>query len=316
MSRTAQQSPAAAPDAGPFSPLDAAAYARWRADKLRCRPDDVSRQRVSIGRLDALGAAEREALVGACRRTNFALYRTEAHPVPDEAAIRAFGRQLGLLTLDRHLWSPEGGIVALGRAGEGGRADYIPYTDRAMGWHTDGYYNAPGAAVRGVIMHCVTPAASGGASWLLDPELVYIGVRDTDPALVAALMQPDVMTIPANELEPPARRRPAVTGPVFSVDPAGGALHMRYTARSRSIRWKDDPAARDAVALLDELLHPPVSFAFRVRLEAGEGILCNNVLHAREAFTDDPAAGQQRLLWRARYRERIAGTAPSDAGVH
>jgi hypothetical protein len=34
--------------------------------------------------------------------------------------------------------------------------------------------------------------------------------------------------------------------------------------------------------------------------------VCNNVLHERSAFEDDPA--RPRLLYRARYVERIAGT--------
>jgi hypothetical protein len=34
------------------------------------------------------------------------------------------------------------------------------------------------------------------------------------------------------------------------------------------------------------------------------GILCNNVLHDRTGFTDDPA--RPRLLYRARYHDRIA----------
>ena len=83
---------------------------------------------------------------------------------------------------------------------------------------------------------------------------------------------------------------------------------MRYTARTRSIEWKDDAATRDAVAFLAQTLTPPVEHALRVSLKAGEGIVCNNVLHNREAFDDGPESGQQRLLWRARYRDRIAGT--------
>jgi hypothetical protein len=114
------------------------------------------------------------------------------------------------------------------------------------------------------------------------------------------------MTIPENALET-ATQRPAVTGPVFSVN-ADGTLHMRYTARTRSIEWKDDATTRAAVAFIEELLAPPVPYAFHVRLEAGQGIVCNNVLHNREAFTDDPASGQERLLWRARYRDRVADT--------
>lgn len=155
-------------------------------------------------------------------------------------------------------------------------------------------------------MHCVTPAAAGGANWLLDPEMVYIAMRDANPAFIQALMQPDAMTIPANTLDP-AHHRPAVSGPVFSVDPVNGTLHMRYTARTRSIEWKHDAMTLEAVAFLEEFLEPPVEFAFRVCLATGEGIVCNNVLHNREGFTDDADTGRQRLLWRARYRERIGG---------
>ena len=44
----------------------------------------------------------------------------------------------------------------------------------------------------------------------------------------------------------------------------------------------------------------------RLTLAPGMGILCNNVLHDRTGFVDDPA--RPRLLYRARYHERIAGT--------
>jgi hypothetical protein len=176
-----------------------------------------------------------------------------------------------------------------------------------MKWPTDGYYNGSGSAVGAFIMHGVSPAAEGGGNWLLDGEMVYIAMRDANPAFIEALMQPDAMIIPENRLAPGAPR-PAVSGPVFSVDPADGSLHMRYTARTRSIQWKDNSVTREAVAFLEELLAPPVAFALRVCLGAGEGIVCNNVLHNREGFSDGPQAGQQRLLWRARYRDRIAGT--------
>ena len=44
------------------------------------------------------------------------------------------------------------------------------------------------------------------------------------------------------------------------------------------------------------------------RLRPGEGILSNNSLHNRTGFRDDPQTGHVRLLYRARYYERIAGT--------
>jgi hypothetical protein len=295
------------PESGPFALADDRAYGRWRARKLRLYPRAAAQQRVPIARLNGLDAAERAAIVDACRRANFALYRTDPGNPPDAQALRAFGAGLGLVRFDRHLWARKDGIVALRKETGAGRGSYIPYTDRPMKWHTDGYYNSPGAEVGGVIMHCAAQAAEGGANGLLDHEMVYIALRDANPAYIEALMQPDAMTIPENTLEPGVSRG-EVCGPVFSLDPADGSLHMRYTARTRSIRWKEDAVTREAVAFLEELLAPPVAFAFSVRLEPGEGIVCNNVLHSREAFTDGAGANQKRLLWRARYRQRVAGT--------
>ena len=292
-------------ESGAFSLQDTAAYGRWRAVKLRRAASGDSARVIPVARLGQLSRAEQALLADACRQSNFALYRTPAGTAPDREELCAFGARLGLRRFDHHLWAGAEGIATIRREDGGGRGAYIPYTDRPMKWHTDGYYNPADVAVRGVIMHCVAPAAEGGANWLLDPELVYIALRDANPDFIAALMRPDVMTIPANRLEPGAQR-PAVSGPVFSVSDADGSLHMRYTARTRSIHWKNDALTREAVNFLETLLTPPVAGAVRVRLQAGEGIVCNNVLHSREAFSDSP--GAQRLLWRARYRDRIAGT--------
>jgi hypothetical protein len=106
--------------------------------------------------------------------------------------------------------------------------------------------------------------------------------------------------------------RAAETGPVFSVDPATGALHMRYTARTRSIAWEDSPATLAAVGALEAMLHGPAPDMFRVRLEPGMGLLCNNVLHDRAGFRDGPA--RRRLVFRARYYDRIGAEAEFHAG--
>ena len=83
-----------------------------------------------------------------------------------------------------------------------------------------------------------------------------------------------------------------------------GNLHMRYTARTRSIEWKQDAATLAAVAALERLLASDTPHIFKARLDPGMGLLCNNVLHDRSAFIDDP--GQPpRLLYRARYLDRM-----------
>ena len=92
------------------------------------------------------------------------------------------------------------------------------------------------------------------------------------------------------------------SGGVFSVD-QDGCLHLRYTARTRSIEWRDDPQTEAAVLALRRLLAQS-PWIRRVRLEAGMGLVGHNVLHDRSAFDDDPA--RPRLLLRARFLDRVA----------
>jgi len=47
-------------------------------------------------------------------------------------------------------------------------------------------------------------------------------------------------------------------------------------------------------------------------LAPGQGLICNNVLHNRTGFTDDMDKGIARLVYRARYYDRIRGTNLSD----
>jgi alpha-ketoglutarate-dependent taurine dioxygenase len=213
--------------------------------------------------------------------------------------------------LDSNLCADEDDITSLRAVSDGRRQGYIPYSNRPLSWHTDGYYNAPGREIHAWILHCASAAPVGGENALLDHELAYLLLRDEDPAYIAALMQPDAMTIPANN-EEGLELRPEQTGPVFSVA-ADGSLHMRYTARRRNIAWKQDAATQAAVHALERLLagdHAPI---IRHRLQPGQGVIANNVLHNRSGFSDGPAPGQQRLIYRARYYDRIAGSGTADA---
>jgi len=194
---------------------------------------------------------------------------------------------------------------------EGRHQGYIPYTDRPLSWHTDGYYNPLDRQVRAWVLHCASDAASGGENGLLDHEIAYILLRDHDPALVAALMAPDAMTIPPNT-EEGTEVRGAQSGPVFSVDSETGTLHMRYSARKRNITWKQDPATIAAVRFLEDTLTGTCPYILHHRLAPGQGVISNNVLHNRTGFRDDPATGRRRLIYRARYYDRIDGTAMQD----
>ena len=289
------------PAASPFHPANDGAYRAWRESKLARRPARAEDLVVAIGDPRALTRAERAALLARLRDANMAIYaspRIEA----DKDLPRRLGAQLGLLRLDRNWLADDDGVSSLAARDAPAKGEYIPYTDKAISWHTDGYYNPPARQIRAVILHCVQRAEEGGENRLLDHELAFIALRDADPAHIRALAEPDAMTIPPR-MDATGVARATATGPVFSVDPQSGALHMRYTARTRSIAWKDAPATAAAVGALEAILRGPSPDVFAVRLEPGMGLVCNNVLHDRSAFRDSPA--RTRLVYRARYYDRV-----------
>ncbi|NNJ83336.1 MAG: taurine catabolism dioxygenase TauD [Gammaproteobacteria bacterium] len=294
-----------APTGTSFDINEDSAYRIWRDAKLADYPAHVEDLCVPIEDPRALTEAEYGALLGRCRKTNIAIYQSSIGRDPDKKIPSMLGERFGLRRLDRNRGSDGDAITSITVTDVGGRGEFIPYTDCSLNWHTDGYYNASDRQIRGFLLHCVSPAKSGGENALLDHEMAYILLRDENPAFIAALMAPDAMTIPAYTANG-VLRRPERGGPVFSVR-ADGTLHMRYTMRTRNIHWKQDPILKGALAFLEQLLSSESPYVFRATLQPGWGVLNNNVIHDRSCFIDD--GENPRLLYRARYYDRIAGTA-------
>ena len=361
----------------PFSLTNDSDYRAWRAAKLANYPRRVDQLIVTIEDPRTLKPAEIDALQASCARANMVLYYAPNVPADDKDVPHQFARQLGLVRLEGNYLADEDGLSSITPASDEAhiRGEYVPYTHKPINWHTDGYYNAPERRILGMLLHCAQDADSGGENALLDPDIAYIQLRDTNPDYVAALMKPDAMTIPArmeeaalsptfsphtNPLPSPQPSpggrgserwaqtdgreganagpkpsphpnplpegegtkagpktihergqtlsqnqliaRPEQTGPVFSIDSNEGFLHMRYTARTRSIEWKQDAITQAAVNTLAEILNDS-EYVLRVRLKPGMGIICNNVLHTRTAFIDRPE--RRRLLYRGRYYDRL-----------
>jgi alpha-ketoglutarate-dependent taurine dioxygenase len=295
----------------PFDLDDHASYARWRDAKRAQHPVSAEQLIVDVDDPRTLSAGELSALLKGCATANMAIYRSPV-VLEDKDLARRLAQQLGLRRLDANWLADDDGISQIAVATQvGQQAAFIPYTNHPIKWHTDGYYQPPTRPIRAMILHCVRAAPSGGESALMDPEMAYIALREANPAWLRALMAADAMTIP-ERLDDDGVARAAQSGPVFSVDAASAALHMRYTARTRSIAWKDDAATRAAVSFLTDLLASDGPHLFRLKLQPGMGLVCNNVLHDRAGFIDDPR--QPRLLYRARYLDRI-GTWPGGSDI-
>ena len=228
---------------------------------------------------------------------NFAHYRC-AQAVNDTAVL-ALCHQVGLKNLHQSVVTA--GLTKI-EVSPGSKARYIPYTNSELNWHTDGYYYPETYPVRAMLLHCVRPALEGGATELINHEIVYALLAQTNPDYVAALSQADVMTIPANSQAPDGPRQ-AQSGPVFWQDP--GRIYMRYTTRRHNIQWRQDPLSHEAVEALVEILRQRTDLVFHRQLGPSEGVLSNNTPHRREPFQDSTERGRGRLFYRGRFHDNI-----------
>ena len=288
----------------PFDLGNESGYRAWRDAKLAAYPRSVDELIVPLADPRHLTPDEFAALEDRCARANMAIYSAPHLPAADKSIPKQMGLQLGLTRLEGNYLADEDGLSSITPAGDEGsvRGEFIPYTHKPINWHTDGYYNTLDRRILGMTLHCAQDAESGGENALLDHEIAYIQLRDINPDYIAALMQPDAMTIPARMGEDNVARAEQ-SGPVFSVDPDAGFLYMRYTARTRSIMWKDDATTQAAVKTLADILASS-EYILTARLRPGMGLVCNNVLHTRSAFSDSPE--HRRLLYRGRYYDRLS----------
>ena len=277
-----------------------AAYLQWREERMGTNKPALSDLLVLIKDPYQLPDDEKAAIIERCKNFNMAVYQLSDPGFKHKSLVHALGKQLAMESLDANIRADEDSVTSLEVREQAGNK-YIPYTNKALSWHTDGYYNPLDKQIFAIIMHCVRPAFEGGVNSLLNPENVYIALRDENPAYIEALMHPQAMTIPAN-IESGKVIREAQTGPVFMVKP-DGRLHMRFSARKRNIIWRDTQETLTAVAMINDLMADEKNVV-KVTLKAGQGIICNNVLHNRSGFTDSES--QKRLMYRARYYEAVA----------
>jgi len=279
---------------------DTTRYQAWRDQKLSQMPASIDQYLVPVKDPVRLSADEYNAIHDLLQRSNMAIFVAD----PDEARNKTIpvniSSQFGMHRLDHNMGADHDGVSELTVRSGQWRGGYIPYTNKPIHWHTDGYYNEERRKINGMVLYCVQNALRGGENALLDHEIAYIHLRDSNPEYIRAFLHPQAMTIPANIINN-NEIRPERTGPVFSVNDSG-ALHMRYTARTRSISWRDDELTREATDCLSEFLASDSPYILRAGLNPGMGLICNNILHDRSGFDEDDS--HRRLIYRLRYYDR------------
>lgn len=286
----------------PFLLDNEGAYQAWRARKLRYREELTANTVYSLDSGSSLPDSMLDQIQKQVAAFNFVLF--ESAVLLGKSEFLALNRQFGLRDLDVNLGADEDKVTSLQVVSESDkRSQYIPYTSRGMNWHTDGYYNPDGRRINAFALYCVHQSERGGGNFLFDHEMMYLLIRDHAPNLLEALMFDDVMCVPAN-VQHNRVVRAEECGPVFSLQPGTCALNMRYTSRPHNIVWKSDRQSASALNLVREILMDGKTM-IEIKLHECQGIVCNNILHGRQAFQNG-ADVPPRLVYRARYYDAIS----------
>lgn len=271
-------------------------YLKWRDEKLAAYPNNVGELVVELAEMTAVRPAEKTRILETVERANMCVF-TAGSAELEMNSLLALGRQLGVTRTDksaRHAQSDE-----LTDSGILNRA--IPFSTRHCNWHTDATYYGSDNTIEALFLLCKRPAVEGGGNKVLDPEVLYIHLREQDPGALEVLMNENCFNYrnPATGEVDPHRG-----GKVFWTN-ADGHLCHRFSFRKTDMAWSEESDVAAAREALESLISDESAPVIEGRLESGMGLISNNVLHTRERLVDSDDAAKKRLLFRARFYDRV-----------
>ena len=283
----------------PFNLENETEYREWRERKLSLYP--VSKENLFV-RFDNknLNKNSINTLKKIINKYNFAFYEFESKIT--DRYIQEFCSKLHLIDLLSNPLADENNIsnitdkskIAQKESG----VEYIPYTNKQLNWHTDGYYYNIENSVKSFLLHCDNPADNGGQNILLDHEIIYIHLRDHNPDYIEVLMKNNIMEIPKNNN---ILGSASISGPVFYIDKEG-FLNMRFTSRQQNIIWGENDMIKKIKDYIFSFITEDKKYVFKILLKKNQGYIANNILHKREKYIDGE---NKRLLKRLRFSRRV-----------
>ena len=283
----------------PFILENQTEYISWRDNKLSLYPKDIESLSISFD-FEDIDINKITQLKKIVKDYNFAIYNFSAQ-VSDEK-LQEFCVQLNLMSSVSNLLADQNGISSItdnsSLVQKKSNIEYIPYTNKPLNWHTDGYYHPLDSTAKSFLLHCNEPAQKGGENLLLDHEILYIFLRDHNPDFIDVLMQENIMEIPKNKNSGSSS---SSIGPVFYID-TENFLNMRFTSRQQNIIWKKDDMIKKIKDYISSFILDDDKYIFKLLLKKNQGYIANNILHKREGYLDGE---NKRLLKRLRFSERI-----------
>ena len=268
-----------------------AEFLRWAEEKERNIPHNIDGIIVNIHDINNVKISEIAKIKETINKCNSCIYSSKI-ALKSNTNLLKFVESVGMRTYDRN--NIESNEISTITPLENNKINYIPYTDKSLNWHTDGYYDKK--SIFSWLLHCVHPATHGGENYLLDHELAlreYV-LRYDD---INNLMSEDALTIPESK----DTSRSEISTYIFSIKNQYKKLHMRFSMRKDNIGTS--PKAGDAVIKLKQTIENDCAkYSLTYKLQKNEGIITNNILHGRKAFKDDKV---KRKLLRIRSYERL-----------
>ena len=268
-----------------------AEFLKWAEEKERNIPHNIDGIIVNIHDINDVKISEIAKIKETINKCNSCIYSSKI-ALKSNTNLLKFVESIGMRTYDRN--NIESNEISTITPLENNKINYIPYTDKSLNWHTDGYYDKK--SIFSWLLHCVHPATHGGENYLLDHELAlreYV-LRYDD---INNLMSEDALTIPESK----DTSRSEISTYIFSIKNQYKKLHMRFSMRKDNI--DTSPKAGHAVTKLKEIIENDCAkYSLTYKLQKNEGIITNNILHGRKAFKDDKV---KRKLLRIRSYERL-----------
>ena len=268
-----------------------AEFLRWAEEKEKNIPENSDGILVNIHDINNVKPSEIAKIKETIYKHNSCIYSSKI-ALKSNTNLLKFVELVGMRTYDCN--NIESNEISTITPLQNSKINYIPYTDKPLNWHTDGYYDKK--SIFSWLLHCVNPATQGGENYLLDHELAlreYVFSNDD----IDDLMARDALTIPESK----DTSRPEISTYIFSFKNKYKRLHMRFSMRKDNIGTS--AKANSAVIKLREIIEDDCAkYSLTYKLQKNEGIITNNILHGRKAFKDDKV---KRKLLRIRSYERL-----------
>ena len=267
-------------------------FIEWSAKKDLNIPSDINDLKVSISDINHVSKAEISQIKQKLTKFNCCIYASGTD-LDDNSKIMRFAQSLGMRTFDSHNID-DSAISTISANKNENNMRYIPYTNKGLNWHTDGYYDSK--PIFSWLLHCIEPALSGGENFLLDHELAireYILKYDD----IIYLTNNETFSIPTDEVA----KREITSNYVCDMNNEYKKLHMNFSMRKENIIVNKD--SESAMSKLIKIIKEDCKkYHLTYKLSKSEGIVSNNILHGRNAFKDGRV---MRKILRIRSHERL-----------